>query len=770
MTEQESGLQRRAPLFYPALLLLVGLVLLGGGIRLCYLGGSSYYIFAGSLLLASSIQLLRGRSSGVRLLALMLLVTIIWALWEVGLDRWGLMPRVLAPVIFSCWLLMPWARRPLAGKPDRLLSMAIAAAVVVMLLGWWQGRDQLTGGSAATVAQSVGPADDWPVFAGDPGALHHTSLQQITPTNVNKLAVAWTFEMVETSPTRKAGTVTVTPIKVGDSLYLCNERNVIYALDAETGKLRWRFDPHTNLDGIKPSYTCRGVAYYHIAAADADCAERIITNTIDARLIALDARSGRPCVGFGTAGVVDLKHGLGDPTGYYVSAAPTVSKGMIIVGGVVPSNGSTSEPSGVVRAYDAVTGRFVWAWDLGRPGDYREPVKPKTYARATPNAWGPMAVDEGLGLVYVPTGNPTPDYWGGARTAEMEKYADSLVALDIATGQPRWHFQTTHHDLWDYDVASQPTLTDWPTAHGSVPAVIQGTKVGEIFVFDRRTGRPLTRVVERKMPGGPISGDWTAPTQPFSPDLPSFAGHAPSERRMWGLTPIDQLWCRLQFKEARYDGTRTPPGLQATVQWPGMAGGINWGGIAVDPARGIMVVNSIDLINYNRLYPRAEIGTSLPQGFVPMKGTPFVAKVGPFLSPIGLPCQQPPYGMISAIDMTTRKLLWSRPLGTSRDTGPLGLRSGLPLPTGSVNMGGALTTASGLIFIGATQDSALRAFDVANGKLLWQARLDAGAQATPMSFRTRSGRQLVVIAAGGHPFIGTVAGNKIVAFALPNEG
>jgi quinoprotein glucose dehydrogenase len=351
----------------------------------------------------------------------------------------------------------------------------------------------------------------------------------------------------------------------------------------------------------------------------------------------------------------------------------------------------------------------------------------------------------------------------------MEDFADSVVAIELATGAPRWHFQTAHHDLWDYDVAAQPTLTDWPTAAGKVPALIQGTKGGDIFVLDRRNGRPLTKVVERTVPQGAAAGDWTAPTQPFSPDLPSFSGPKPSERTMWGLTPIDQLWCRIRYKQARDDGMRTPPGIKPSILWPGMAGGINWGGVAVDPARQLMVVNSINLINYNRLVPRAEIPTPTPRGFVPMTGTPFMASAAPFLSPLGLPCGQPPYGMLSVVDMKTRQLVWSKPLGTSRDTGPFGIPSLLPLPTGSVNLGGSLVTASGVVFIGATQDSALRAFDISNGKLLWQARLDAGAQATPMTYRSPSGRQTVVIAAGGHPFIGTALGNRIVAFSLPND-
>jgi quinoprotein glucose dehydrogenase len=403
---------------YALLIAAIGLIFLGGDSFLASLGGTPYYMIAGVVLIAAAVQLWRGRASGSRLYAIMLLGTLLWSLWEVGLDRWGLLPRVLAPALLGVWLLLPWARRQLSGPRNWMLPASMVIAALVVTSAWWVGAEDRTSKASSAVAalESEGPTDDWPVFAGTAGALRYSGLKQITPNNVHALEIAWAFEMPDTSALRKTGTVTVTPIKIADSLYLCNEKNVIYALDAEDGKLRWRFDPHVDMTGISPSHTCRGVAYHRTSTTSDACAERIVTNTVDARLIAVDARTGRLCSSFGDNGTVDLKRGMGNATGYYVSAAPTIAKGIIVLGGVVSSNGSTSEPSGVVRAFDATSGKFIWAWDLGRPNQRQEPGEAQSYTRATPNAWGPMAVDEELGLIYVPTGNPTPDYWA-ARAA-----------------------------------------------------------------------------------------------------------------------------------------------------------------------------------------------------------------------------------------------------------------------------------------------------------------------------------------------------------------
>jgi quinoprotein glucose dehydrogenase len=432
----------------------------------------------------------------------------------------------------------------------------------------------------------------------------------------------------------------------------------------------------------------------------------------------------------------------------------------------------------VVRAFDAVTGAFAWAWDMGRPGDHGPLGPGEQFTRGTPNVWAPTTADEDLGLVFLPTGNATPDYWGAHRSAESEKYASSVVAVDAETGEPRWSFQTVHHDVWDYDVNSQPTLAEVEIADVMTPVVIQATKRGEVFVLDRRTGRPVTRVDERPAPQGAAAGDWLAPTQPYSTGMPSFGGPPLSERDMWGLTPLDQLWCRISYASARDDGPMTPPGVRPSVKSPGYKGGVGWGGVAVDLDRQIMVVNSSRLANYVTLVPRADadaLGVR-PRGLGPpsrarlqaQAGTPFAVSPKPFLSPLGVPCQEPPYGLLSAVDLRTQKLLWSQPLGTARDSGPMGLESRLPIRMGVPNDGGAVVTRGGLTFIGATQERALRAFETATGRLLWQARVPAGPQATPMTyFSDDSGRQFVVIAAGGHPSMRTKLGDYILAYALP---
>ena len=339
--------------------------------------------------------------------------------------------------------------------------------------------------------------------------------------------------------------------------------------------------------------TCRGVSYYRAPETyTGDCVERVVTATTDARMFAVDAKSGQRCASFGGNGEVNLLPGMGEvkPGFYFVTSPPTIARGRAIIGGWVMDNQETQEPSGVVRAFDVLTGRFVWAWDMGRPGVHTEPGESESYTRGTPNVWSLTSYDDALGLVYVPTGNETPDYYGAHRSEASEKYASSVVALDIENGEVRWSFQTVHHDIWDYDVPSQPVLFELPQADGTtVPALVQGTKRGELFMLDRRTGTPLAEVREQPVPQGAVPGDWTAKTQPFSVGMPQFRGPDLTEADMWGLTPLDQLWCRIEFRKLRYEGHFTPPTLTGTLQFPGNAGGFNWGSVAIDedePAHG----------------------------------------------------------------------------------------------------------------------------------------------------------------------------------------
>ena len=764
-------------------LLAAGLIWLGG--QLLFAGGSPYYFLAALFLAGAAWLLWRQSAKALKVFALLWAGTLVWSLWESGLNFWALAGRLGLLSAIGLWLLTPWVRRSLGATPSTKLTSAMLGLAIAASVGgasWIFWNDRITGGadlSDVSAAPSDPASGDWSNYGNSPGGDRFTPLDQIAPENVGALEEAWTFALGK-EPNGEPAPFQATPLKVGDTLYFCTGYNDVIALDAETGKQLWRFAAHTDADGIF-GQTCRGVTYFKSAkaAARSACAERIYTATIDSRLLAVDAMTGQQCMGFGDKGAVNLLKGMSDaPKGYYhVTSPPTLIDGKLVIGGWVTDGQMTNAPSGVIRAFDAITGKLVWAWDMGRPDRRGEPAPGETYTPGTPNSWSVMSADETLGLVYAPMGNATPDYHGGHRTAEMEKYSSGVVALDAATGRPRWNFQVTHHDLWDYDVASQPVLID--LADGR-PALLQPTKRGELFLLDRRTGEPISEVTEKKVPVSDAQGERSSPTQPFSTGMPNFTGTMPSEKTMWGIALLDQAWCRLRFKQARFEGTMTPIGAdRPTVTWPGALGGHNWGSVAVDPKSRIVIVNSSHVINYNRLIPRPEadrIGlkpVAKPSfenvaGPVAQAGAPYAVSVTPFLSPLVTPCTQPPYGLISAVDLNTRKLIWQKPLGTARDSGPLLLRTSLPIPMGVPNIGGAVVTASGLAFIGATQEHMIRAYDIRTGRELWKDRLPAGGNATPMSYwSAKSGRQFVVIAAGGHGGILSGYSDKLIAYALP---
>lgn len=767
--------------FLSLLLLLVGLVVTIGGTYLATLGGSLYYLLGGAAIIVAGVLTWRGDERGPLLYAGFLVATLLWAVWEAGLDGWALAPRLIAPAVLGLFFVVPWFRS--AMRPRQALAPVAAGALLLLaiLVVAILPADYGATSERSTVPITVaGAAGEWPTWGRTAGGDRFSPLGQITPANVADLQPAWTYHAGTTGRWQKSS-FEATPLMVGDTLYLCAPTNIVIALDPETGQERWHFDPHVDQTGHSQVTACRGVAYYRARGA-VDCPERIISATFDARLVALDARTGQPCASFGRNGLVDLKPGLGEvlPGYYYVSSTPTIVRGKIVIGGWVADNQSTNEPSGVIRGYDAVTGKFSWAWDMGRPGVTTEPKSGEQYSRSTPNSWAPMSGDEQLGLVYVPTGNATPDHWGGTRSTASERFASSLVALDAATGELRWSFQTTHHDLWDYDVPAQPTLFNLTVAGQTVPAVAQATKRGEIFVLDRRTGKPLLPIVERPAPQrGSVEPRRLARTQPYSVGMPSFAGARLTEQDMWGISPLDQLWCRIEFRKLRYDGPMTPPGTDRSLVYPSIGGGINWGSVTVDPSRNVMIVNSMYYPSVFELLPRVETDrildhtTGYSHNFaLPQRqaGTPYGIRLTGLVSPLDAPCNKPPYGKLSAIDLTTRKLLWSRPFGLARDTGPLGISSQLPLAMGMPNFGGSVVTASGLTFIGATQDTTFRAFDTSTGKLLWQTRLPAGGQANPMTYISpRSGRQFVLIVAGGHMLARSKLGDAVVAFALPSK-
>lgn len=767
----------------------IALFLLGGGVYLITLGGSWYFAPAGLGLAAAAVLIALRRPLGAVIYLLVFAATIAWSLWEVGLTFWPLVSRlvVLAVLALPVLLLIPafsYRERPFPLVPAYALAAVIFAALLVTLYAAFQPRPLATadGVPAPVAGIAVGTikGTDWPYYGRTPSGTRFAPLDQITPENVAGLRVAWTYRTGEI-PKAPEGHV-VTPLHVNGMLYGCTQTNLLFALDADTGKERWRFDSEAS-GNLRPR--CRGVGYHDASATaspgsasagpDVACTRRVISTTVDARMVAVDALTGAPCADFGDQGIVSLRMGMGEikPGFYFPTAAPTVVRNLVVVGGLVWDNAEVGEPSGVVRAFDVRTGALVWAWDLGNPAITGLPPEGASYSHGTPNVWSTPAFDDALGLIYLPTGNATPDFWGGHRTEADEQYSSSVVALDIDTGRERWRFQTVHHDLWDYDVPSQPALYDVPDGRGgTISALIQTTKRGQIFMLDRRNGKPIAEVKERPVPRDGVANDWTAPTQPYSTGMPAIGTELLSEKRMWGMTLLDQLVCRIDFRRARYDGEFTPPSEKLTIQYPGWTGGMNWGSTSIAENIGYLIVNDIRMGVMNRLIPRAEYdaadrGAAAEGGGAPQFGTPWGMEQGLFLSPLGIPCQLPPYGTITAIDLSSRQIAWSMPLGTVEDAGPLGIPTHLQIPIGMPTRGGPVTTASGLIFMAGTQDYYLRAFDVRTGRELWKGRLPVGAETTPMTYVSpRSGRQFVVISAGGNAISGQM-GDYVVAFALP---
>lgn len=749
-----------------------GALAIAGG-QLAALGGTRYYLLAGVGTAAAGLLVSAGRRLGLLVYLAVLLGSLAWAFAEAGLEPWRLAPRLAAPIVIGVLAAVPWLLR-LRWRALRRALAALALAGVALAAA----ASFHTGAPRASDAVSQGDpaaAGDWSSFANGNDGLRYSTVAQITPANVTRLQLAWTYRTGE-DPARRPNprnlpSFQATPIKIGPTLYFCTPRNQVIAVDAESGRERWRHDPHTDVSGSSYLLACRGVSYFEGKSKDEDCARRIIAGTADGRLLALDARTGRLCKGFGEDGTVSLRRHLGpSPPGYYsITSAPLVAENVIVVGAMVLDNQGRDVPSGVIRAYDAESGRQRWAFDTGadEPTESGEPPAGRLYTRGSPNAWAPFSADAALGLVYLPTGNASPDYFGRERSAAMERHASAVLALELHTGRLRWAFQTVHHDLWDYDVAAQPLLLDLPTPEGLVPALIQPTKRGDLFVLDRRSGRPLAAVEERSVPRGAVPGERLSATQPVSIGMPFLGPDERTEASLWGVTPFDHIWCRIRFRELRYEGPFTPPSLKGTLQSPSQTGASNWGRVSIDRERGILVANTVNLDSIVQLLPRAEAQQRAAAGpLFPQLGTPYASSFRPFLSPLGIPCNAPPWGELRAIDLASRQTLWRRPFGTVRDRLPLPLAFELGMPS----VGGPLTTASGLTFIGAADDGYLRAYETRTGRELWSTRLPASAQAAPMTYVSQaSGRQFLVIAAGGDARLGTRLGDYLVAFALPDS-
>ncbi|CAN7469592.1 membrane-bound PQQ-dependent dehydrogenase, glucose/quinate/shikimate family [Phenylobacterium sp. LjRoot219] len=560
-------------------LALIGLVLVVGGAWLLVLGGTPYYLAAGAGLLAAGWLLFRGRLLGAWVYAAVFVGTLVWAVGEVGLKGWPLVPRVIGPAVLFALTMAVVPALSTSTMARRLALGGLAGLAALLVIGGvaigWANRSP---GAKPLPAQTLAMHDpsplqaggDWPAYGGSYAAQRYSPLAQITPNNVGRLERVWlahTRDLPSERAKDKYGAET-TPLKVGDSLYLCSAKNVLIALDPGNGRERWRYDPKVSDDWIPYTAACRGVSYFAQPGADpaTACATRIVEGTLDGRLIAVDARTGQPCAGFGRGGQVDIKQGMGtvSPGMVAITSPPVIVRGVIVTGQQVLDGQDNDAPSGVIQGFDAVTGQQRWAWDLGRPGQTAPAAPDVTYTRGTPNMWTTATADEALGLVYLPMGNSAVDYWSSDRSPQENFYANSLVALDVTTGQPRWRFQATRKDVWDYDLGSQATLVDFPTAAGPVPAVVLPSKQGDVYVLDRRTGQPLTPVLDRAVPQGGVEPAQRARSQPFS-GYHTLARPALSERDMWGMSPIDQMICRIQFRRAAYQGAYTPP--EAKRRW-----------------------------------------------------------------------------------------------------------------------------------------------------------------------------------------------------------
>jgi quinoprotein glucose dehydrogenase len=630
---------------------------------------------------------------------------------------------------------------------------------------------------AAAVAAAV-PETDWPAYGGDEGGTRYSKLTQISPSNVGDLRVAWVFRTGELGQGVKdwnRSAFEATPILYDGALYLTTSSTDVVAVDAANGTLRWRHDSESRKDLHYSDGVSRGVSLWVDVASElgAVCHARIYAPTLDGRLLALDAATGKACADFGERGAINLLEGVrsqfknGDEwRNYLVTSPPAILDGKVIVGSSIGDNRAVLEELGSVRAFDARSGKLVWSWDP-IPRDDSNPVYKEWSAESTrtasaANAWAPLSVDPARHLVFVPTGSASPDFFGGERPGD-NRWANSVVALDGDTGKLKWGQQLVHHDLWDYDVGSQPTLAELVHDGKHIAAVIQATKTGFLYTFDRDSGAPIFPIVEKPVPQDAVPGEHPSPTQPFPAAPPALARQArvtPDDA--WGVAWFDTHACRKRIESYRSEGIFQPPSLKDSLMQPGNAGGSNWGGIAFDPRRQLAIANTMNLPFVVALIPRANLHEQAMSEtykgfeFARQEGTPYGMRRTAFKSGIGIPCVKPPWGMLTGVDMEHGTIKWQIPLG---DTPYIHLNLGMP------GLGGPIVTASGLVFIGASLDDRFRAFDTDTGKLLWDVKLPAGGQATPMTYSI-GGRQYVVIAAGGYKGDST-RGDYLVAYALP---
>ncbi|MEE4341649.1 membrane-bound PQQ-dependent dehydrogenase, glucose/quinate/shikimate family [Pseudomonas alliivorans] len=776
---------------------ILSIALLYMGAQLVAVGGSAAYSVIALGVLATAVLVFLKKKSALTLYALLMWGILLWIIYEVGFDKWQWIPRGDLFALIGFWLAMPWVVRPLLRNqtvgstrgfhPFLASTVAVMALVVIALMFYdpYAVKGQIGSSAASRTTEVAG--NEWVAYGGTQSGQRFSSLDQINPQTIDKLSVAWEYHTGDLRDADKdAGEYTfeATPLKVNNRVYVCTPHNEVHALNPESGKLDWKYTPEKTRSYLQQHQTCRGVSYYAAPtvqnAPAAQCEKRVIMATADARLVALDADTGKLCSDFGSNGVVDLHDNMGNvrPHALMQTAAPLVAGDLIVLGGSVMDNGyDQGNPSGVIRAYNVITGNLVWNFDPENPQNTAPVSAEQNYPQDTPVAWATLSADLKNGLVYVPFGNASPDETGTRRdpNSNTEKFRDALVALDLKTGAFKWKFQTSHNDLWDRDNPSQPSLLDLGKEGSKQPALLLPTKVGNIFVLNRLTGEPITPVDQaRVQTGGGVPGERFAPTQPVS--RLNFIPPPLTERSMWGVTPFDQMACRTTFNTLRYDGNPWTPATESgSLIYPGNIGVFNWGSVAVDPDRQILVATPVRLAYIYNLIKRPE--QDQEKRLFTKDGKPYwnenfngdyAIRISRLASGLGIPCTAPPWGSMVGVDLNTGKTEWKRRVGTTKNLKTSFMEDRFPVgfPMGMVAHGGPLLTAGGLIFHGATADNFIRAYDVNTGEVLWQYELPAGGQATPSTYTGSDGKQYVIISAGGHGSLGTTLGDSVMAFRL----